>query len=88
MDAKQAMSNEIWLNYFNRHLYEKGIISELERNKMKIMIESKCRANGKDISSQIYNAAFHALPGEEFLCLVCGVTFGYPSQVKGHAGAA
>ena len=50
MDAKQAKASEIWLNYFNRHLYEKGIISELERNKMKILIESRCRANSKEIS--------------------------------------
>ena len=41
---KQAVSNEIWLNYFNQILFEKNLITEAERNKMKNMISLKCRA--------------------------------------------
>lgn len=38
---KQAAAEKIWLNYFNQYLYEHGLITELERNRMKIWIE--CR---------------------------------------------
>ena len=35
------MANEIWLNYFNDILYDKGIIPESKRNKMKHLIHDK-----------------------------------------------
>lgn len=38
---KQAAAEKIWLNYFNQYLYEQGLITELERNRMKFWIE--CR---------------------------------------------
>ncbi len=38
---KQAAAEKVWLNYFNQYLYEHGLITELERNRMKIWIE--CR---------------------------------------------
>ena len=28
------MSAQIWLNFFNTYLYEQGLITEVERNKM------------------------------------------------------
>ena len=37
-----SIANEIWLTYFNSYLYEKGIITETERNKMKNLITTKC----------------------------------------------
>ena len=44
MDRKtESMAKEIWLSYFNRVLYEKGIISEDTKNKMKLKIYQKCR---------------------------------------------
>ena len=36
-------AKEIWLNYFNNVLFEKGIIDEKERNKMIILISKNCR---------------------------------------------
>lgn len=32
---RKAMAELMWLNYFNQTLYEKGLITEAERNKMK-----------------------------------------------------
>lgn len=31
---KEAVARELWLLYFNRYLYEHGIINERERNLM------------------------------------------------------
>ena len=33
-DIKNAISTEIWLLYFNKYLFEKGVISEKEKLKM------------------------------------------------------
>lgn len=38
---KKAVAERIWLNYYNQYLYEHGFITELERNRMKNLIE--CR---------------------------------------------
>lgn len=43
--VEQVNAKEIWLNYFNSVLYEKGIISEAERNKMTQLIRKKCRTS-------------------------------------------
>ena len=32
---KKDMAELMWLNYFNQTLYEKGLITETERNKIK-----------------------------------------------------
>ena len=50
-NQKQAVANEIWLNYFNSYLYDRGIITESERNKMKTLITSKCHAHRLKILS-------------------------------------
>jgi len=39
-NSKKSMSNDIWLNYFNDILFEKSVITENERNKMKNLINS------------------------------------------------
>ena len=39
---KYIIAEEIWLNYFNDVLFDKKIIREAERNKMKNMISSRC----------------------------------------------
>ena len=31
---KKALAEELWLNYFNRYLFETGLITESERNRM------------------------------------------------------
>ena len=38
---KKAAAEQIWLHYYNRVLFEQGIITETERNRMKNMIN--CR---------------------------------------------
>ncbi len=35
-------AKEIWLNYFNNTLFEKGIINKSERDKMAYLIRKKC----------------------------------------------
>ena len=34
---------QLWLTYYNDTLYEKGVITEDERNKMRIKIKSRTR---------------------------------------------
>ena len=38
---RTAMAEKLWLNYFNQTLYEKGYITETQRNRLKNMIESR-----------------------------------------------
>ena len=44
---KNIMAEEIWLNYYNDILFEKKIITEAERNKMKNLISSRCESKRK-----------------------------------------
>lgn len=37
---RKEAAAKIWLSYYNRVLYEKGIITEKERNKMTLKIDS------------------------------------------------
>jgi len=37
---RKEMAARIWLSYYNRVLYEKGVITERERNKMDLKINS------------------------------------------------
>ena len=39
--AQQAVIRNLWLNYYNNTLLEKGIISKDEHRKMKIKINNK-----------------------------------------------
>jgi hypothetical protein len=36
---KTAKCEKIWLLYFNQYLFEEGVITEEERNRMKLQIE-------------------------------------------------
>lgn len=38
-------SKEVWLNYFNKVLFEKGLITEQEKNKMNNLIYKKCHTS-------------------------------------------
>ena len=38
---KKQEAAQIWLSYYNRVLYEKGIISEQERNRMTLQIDRR-----------------------------------------------
>ena len=35
-----AMAEKLWLNYFNQTLFEKGYITETQRNRVKNIIDS------------------------------------------------
>ena len=38
----QEYAKEVWLNYFNRVLFEQGIITELQKNEMTNLIRKDC----------------------------------------------
>ena len=40
-ESKQEVIDRLWLIYFNDTLYEKGLISETDRNRMRIRINSR-----------------------------------------------
>ena len=50
---KTTLAEKLWLAYFNSYLYEKGMITENERNRMIMKIESRnrstCGAKGKEL---------------------------------------
>ena len=37
---RKETAAKVWLSYYNRELYEKGIITERERNRMALKIDS------------------------------------------------
>ena len=39
--AKKQAAEQLWLAYFNKVLYEKGFITEIERNRMKLKIDAR-----------------------------------------------
>lgn len=40
---KEQIAREIWLDYFNNYLFERGVITEKERNKMTALIAQEVR---------------------------------------------
>lgn len=38
---KESVLQKLWLTYYNDTLYEKGLITEAERNKMRVKIKSR-----------------------------------------------
>ena len=38
---KQAVIEQLWLTYYNDKLFAKGMITEDQRNKMRLMIKSR-----------------------------------------------
>lgn len=40
---KRSVMEQLWLTYYNDTLYEQGVITEDERNKMRIKIKSRAR---------------------------------------------
>mgnify|MGYP007070051415 CR=1 FL=1 len=44
---KKEAAEKVWLLYYNRVLYEKGLITERERNRMIRMIEQRYRPTGR-----------------------------------------
>lgn len=50
-EREKILAEDIWLNYFNRYLFEHGTISEKEYKKMteKIAIRKEKVSRGRDI---------------------------------------
>ena len=38
---KKALTEKLWLAYFNQYLYEQNIITETQRNRLALQIESR-----------------------------------------------
>ena len=38
---KQAVIEQLWLTYYNDTLFAKGVITEDQRNKLRVMIKSR-----------------------------------------------
>lgn len=43
--TENVNAKEIWLNYFNTVLFEKGIITKKERDKMSFLIRKNCHTS-------------------------------------------
>lgn len=41
---KQAVIEQLWLTYYNDTLFAKGVITEEQRNKLRVMIKSRTAA--------------------------------------------
>ena len=41
---KQAVMEQLWLTYYNDTLFAKGMITEEQRNKMRVLIKSRTAA--------------------------------------------
>ena len=41
---KQAVIEQLWLTYYNDTLFAKGMITEEQRNRMRVMIKSRTAA--------------------------------------------
>lgn len=40
-EKKQSVLDQLWLTYYNDTLYAKGLITEQERNKMRVKIRNR-----------------------------------------------
>ena len=40
-EKKQSVLDQLWLTYYNDTLYAKGLITEEERNKMRVKIRNR-----------------------------------------------
>lgn len=40
-EQKKLVAEKLWLNYFNQTLYEKGFLTEGQRNRLKLIIDSR-----------------------------------------------
>ena len=45
--TKEQIQRQAWLLYFNRVLYERGVISEQEYNRMKVQITAQTESRGR-----------------------------------------
>ena len=47
---KQAVIEQLWLTYYNDTLFAKGMITEDQRNRMRLMIKSRTAAKANKIN--------------------------------------
>ena len=40
-NERQLTAEQIWLHYFNRYLFEHGLITEAEKNRMALRIDNR-----------------------------------------------
>jgi len=40
-EQKKLVAEKLWLNYFNQTLYEKGFLTGGQRNRLKLIIDSR-----------------------------------------------
>ena len=51
-EQKKQIAESIWLDYFNRTLFAKGLISEKERNKMATRIAGRNQSSSRKVSTR------------------------------------
>lgn len=44
---KESVLERLWLSYYNDTLYAKGVITEAERNKMRVKINNRTASMGR-----------------------------------------
>ena len=49
---RAGLAEKLWLAYFNQYLYEEGMITESQRNKIKLKIDSRKASASKVKSPQ------------------------------------
>ena len=79
---KKQETAKIWLSYYNRVLYEKGIISEQERNRMTLKIDKWQMPQQALCASEIYlpgNATKNSCIARRFV-VWCFVRKTYPNR--------
>lgn len=42
---KQAVTEQLWLTYYNDTLFAKGLITEEQRNRLRLMIQHRTEVN-------------------------------------------
>jgi len=47
MQNRQTVCEQLWLTYYNDALYAKGLITEDQRNKMRVRIKTRSASAGK-----------------------------------------
>ena len=53
-EREKALAEDIWLNYFNRYLFEYGTISEREYKKMTEMIAARNDKKSREKNHNIF----------------------------------
>lgn len=44
---KQAVMEQLWLTYYNDTLYARGLLTEDQHNRMRVMLKNRCDARNR-----------------------------------------